>query len=782
MTNYQASTGHHGQPCLLEMAIPDLSPYYMKEDLEAAKSLMHAFKDLFISKECLQIARAIPKNQLNQLSKASKHLSWWIAGLINLSDWLGSSVHHFPFRKDVISLEEYWINYALPQAERSFKSSGIGLKALNGNSIAQSIIPEASNLTPLQEFANTCPITDEPQLFILEDVPGSGKTEAALILAHRLLQKQRGTGLFMALPTMATANGIYDRIKNIYQHFFEDTRLAHLILAHSGRRLSDKFLKSIIQTASQFSKDPQNNYEDQSVSWQCSAWIADNAKKAFLADMGVGTIDQALLSVMPSKHQALRIFGLVGKVLIVDEVHAYDPYVYVLRLLKNLISFHLRLTGSVILLSASLPEKIKNDLSSTIKRVTQPSSSLPSYPLASVFSNSSTQIVSVPCPERSRRKIKVNYLSELQEVIEIIQEAIQLDQCVLWIKNTVQDAIETYELLSTQCPEVNLQLFHSRFVMEDRLQIEEKVMSTFGKQSTFESRKRQVLVATQVVEQSLDLDFDIVITDLAPMDLIIQRAGRLQRHIRDQKGNLKVKGPNERGDPTLYIYGPFPDDSSQLKSHWYERFFPRGGKVYLHHGQLWLTAKRLIQKKAISIPEDIRPFIEDVYSEEAQQNIPSAFAKKSQEAEGKEACNKTLGNYRGLTFANGYTCDGAWLAEEQMTTRLSEEPTQTLRLLKHFENTFSSWSQHPSYCWEMSEVRAPQYIGSQAIGLSTDELKEMSSIIDAMPDKGKGKVIIPFTQFPQGWESWIQNTKGEVYHLIYSSQRGLIYEKEKAHV
>src|SRR5262249_9039299 len=155
-------------------------------------------------------------------------------------------------------------------------------------------------------------------LAIIEDVTGSGKSEAALIFAARLLSGGRADGLYFALPTMATANAMYDRLAASYRRLFADGSTPSLVLAHGKRRLHNGFADSILESEE---RQPQP-YDEDAVA-ACAMWIADDRRKAFLAHVGIGTVDQALLGVLPSRHQSLRLWGLSDRVLVIDEAHAY---------------------------------------------------------------------------------------------------------------------------------------------------------------------------------------------------------------------------------------------------------------------------------------------------------------------------------------------------------------------------------------------------------------------------------------------------------------------------
>ena len=415
----------------------------------------------------------------------------------------------------------------------------------------------------MQEYAINEPLNDKPQLFILEDVTGAGKTEAALILTHRLLSAGLADGLYVALPTMATANAMYQRVGKVYRRFYESSDLPSLILAHGARDLSDLFHESVFLSEHQaadlnYKEGHDEREQELSAAAYCSAWLADNRKKALLADVGVGTLDQALLAVLPARHQSLRLLGLGRKVLLVDEVHAYDSYMQ--KLLDALLEMHARQGGSVILLSATLPQTMRENLVEAFHcglGDETPEIRSDAYPLATHSPTAGECEKHIDTREEAKRTVMVKQLDAEYAIAEHIHQAVSNGQCVCWIRNTVKAARESHRTLaqSQWMNKNHLHLFHSRFAMVDRIKIEEKTLKRFGDESNHEDRKGQVLIATQVVEQSLDLDFDVLITDLAPIDLIIQRAGRLRRHIRDAQGNRirDVNTKDQRGSAILYL-------------------------------------------------------------------------------------------------------------------------------------------------------------------------------------------------------------------------------------
>ncbi|MCK4928675.1 MAG: CRISPR-associated endonuclease Cas3'', partial [Methanosarcinales archaeon] len=327
----QAVTGHHGKPPLLDDN-NHVQNLFTDENIIMAKSFVKEVAQLFILDKSNQFFVSYDE----ELEDSFKRSSWLLAGLAILSDWIGSNSEYC---SEPMPLGDYWNKIALPNAKEAIKKAGVLPSAIYSKTGMRELFPKIDKPSPLQSHVSTCELADNAQLFILEEVTGSGKTEAALTLAHRLMNQGLADGIFVALPTMATANAMYGRLVEAYRMMFESDTAPSLILAHSARHLSgisDTFRHSSGLEKSQIDRCYDKNEETASA--QCNEWLADNRKKALLADVGVGTIDQALMAVLPSKHQSLRLLGLSRNVLIVDEVHAYDPYMH--TLLCALLRFH----------------------------------------------------------------------------------------------------------------------------------------------------------------------------------------------------------------------------------------------------------------------------------------------------------------------------------------------------------------------------------------------------------------------------------------------------------
>ncbi len=321
----KAVTGHHGSPPRL-VGLNNLplrvSAHFSDTDIAAAKQ--------FCADSATVLSKAgqnrVSPSYSTQLKAGMRKVSWLIAGLSVFCDWVGSNSEWFPFMSTPMDLKIYWNNHAIPAAERALSKIGMGTSTFpEGTKVFADIFETIREPSPMQRYVSDCPIPQEAQLLIIEDVTGSGKTESAMFAAQRLMSARLANGFFIALPTMATSNAMYERMTNTYRRLFSDRARPSLILSHSARHLSDAFADSIAFLAED-GPGRDNVQADDPASPQCSAWLADNRKKALLADAGVGTLDQALLGILPSRFQSLRLFGMAGHVLIVDEVHAYDPY------------------------------------------------------------------------------------------------------------------------------------------------------------------------------------------------------------------------------------------------------------------------------------------------------------------------------------------------------------------------------------------------------------------------------------------------------------------------
>ena len=700
-----AVMGHHGTPPTLKIGIREtarsLWPDFGKPGLEAASIYVQ---------EVLEFSPLPVNLRVPDLSQAIR-ASFGLAGFAVLADWIGSNQNWFPYHTPGLQLDCYW-EIALENAQRAVSEAGL-IPAVPQNSmgyadlIGTHIVP-----SPMQDWASSVELPNGPALFLIEDETGSGKTEAALMLTHRLMKKNKADGLYMALPTMATTNAMFDRLGRAIRLIFTEDSSPSLTLVHSARDIHPGFRTATLKGGRKENPYSDTDMEgDMTASATCAEWIADDRRRGFLADAGAGTIDQALLAILPSRHQSLRLLGLMRRILILDEIHAYDAYMQ--REIETLLEFQAGLGGSVILLSATLPVSIRKRLSGAFEKglggPIRNGEASSAYPLVTVSDSQGRTSKAVAGQSGRGRKLPVQFLRTTADALDEVRKAAEDGQAVLYVRNTVDDAIEAYSEIAALG--LNVQVFHARFTLGDRLKIEETVVKNFGKGSQATERAGRVLIATQVVEQSLDLDFDTLITDLAPIDLLIQRAGRLWRHDR----------PERRGQPRLLVVSPEPIPDADRE--WFARLFPKAAYVYQDHARLWLTAKVLERERDIDSPVRLRSLIEYVYNEsEDAEDLPPALEGLYFEAEGKSGAERSVANTNVLNFSSGYVRDGgAWDMDVRTHTRLADDPGITLRLACIRDSQLEPYAKPaPSAeswkAWRLSEINvSSRRVGGEAL-------------------------------------------------------------------
>ena len=586
--------------------------------------------------------------------------------------------------------------------------------------------------TPLQSTCATVALAEQPQIFILEDVTGAGKTEAAIMLAHRLLQKNLGDGVYFGMPTMATANAMYLRIAAVYRSLFAPASKPSMVMAHGGRATSDAFLASLVNSTN------VADYGDatEPAGARCAAWLGDNGKKSTLADIGVGTIDQALLAVLSVRHQSLRMLGLARKVLVVDEVHACDAYMQ--EVLKVLLKAHAMAGGSAILLSATLPDQQRLALISAFAsgcgtNLDREAPTEQPYPLLTTWHRAAPHVVSMPVGMREsvRRTVCIESIPDAESAILALEAAAQRGAAACWIRNTVDDAVDAYQRLRERHPDWPITLFHARFTAADRQRIEERMFEWFGPASTPDHRRGRVVVATQVVEQSLDVDFDVMVSDLAPIDLLIQRAGRLQRHCRSLDG-ARSDGPDERGPPVLYVLtSPARDDD---RPDWLARLLPGTPFVYQDLARLWLTARWIEEHGSLRMPDDARGAIEHVYGP-PEGRIAASLEYEAVRAAGERGAASAQGRMNALDLDAGYCPHGSnfWWDDTVTPTRLGE-PTETLYLATDDGSAIRPWHRNiESRAWLASAVKVRSSLLRRAGDLSEVPAERLATAEPSLP-------------------------------------------------
>jgi len=761
----RAVTGHHGEP-----------------PSEGERVLEDTFDDADFEVTVTFIEALLTLSGLEEIPQPPKTLSatasWWIAGLAVLADWLGSNRRFFPYRSNPIALKDYW-RKVLRHAEQAIEATGLIVQpSAQRLDLADCFAEPPRDLqpTPLQAWAQSVEIPSGPALFILEDVTGAGKTEAALMLAWRLLKANEGTGIYFGLPTMATANGMYQRLGKgdppVYTRLFEGDQAPSLALAHGRADLVTAFRESILPLDTD---EPPYGDGTQPAGPRCNAWLVDNRKKALLAEVGVGTIDQALLAILASRHQSLRLLGLLGKVLIVDEVHACDAYMN--RLLATLLETHARADGSAILLSATLPHDQKRRLTEAFAQGcgldAPPLERKDHYPLATRLVGGQLHQQPMDTRPEVARPVKVEFAEQESDIEALLEQVVEEGRCACWICNTVNDARRRFEELRVKHPDWAIELFHARFTLHDRLRIEQAVLERFGKDSGPEQRRGRILIATQVVEQSLDLDFDVLVSDLAPIDLIVQRAGRLCRHSRDVTGR-RIDGPDQRGTPVLTLFAP--PWSNQPETRWLRDALLGTAAVYRDEdGRLWLAMKLLREKGGFEMPADARHLVEGVYGADPFDDIPEGLQRQALDADGAAKGQRSLARLKALHLEDGYRHDGPWLDEDIAPTRLGE-PTTTLWLARwQDERLLPLHGDDPNdqQAWHLSSVSVLQSLVTSEAPPKGIDSETWTQHKRLLPGKGRWGVVVTLEQEGGRLLGHALGPENEPRLLQYSGQSGL---------
>lgn len=543
-----------------------------------------------------EIMRAVISAVMGNKNSVWPEINSWeqacaIGGLVITADWLASGGKFASLK-----LEDSGNGYE-EQAKESVQNAGFHQLNIKKGLSFKKVFGFEMNA----EQKAFCTSVKAPGVYVLEAPMGIGKTEAALYAAYKSMEQGYARGIYFAMPTQLTSNKIYERmgafLDKICENWQEKKEDGHLQLIHGNAWL---------YTAAENNSDDYHNAEIRS-------WF-DGRKKGILAPFAVGTVDQALMAAMEVRHGMLRTFGLAGKVVILDEIHSYDAYTG--TLLNRLVEM-LRKTGcTVILLSATLTSGQKKEILGNVLNEEQ--YKLEAYPLITGFEaekGQAKQESGFACPVYAGEKrqgktadTKISFAkgSDDEQKKSCINEAVQKalsGQQVLWIENTVAEAQEIFNAVSARCEgkDIKCGLIHSRFTRKRRNKNEEYWVNIYGKKGKDRRRKKgRILVGTQVLEQSIDIDADLLITHICPMDMLLQRMGRLWRH----GGNDEIRIPKGARRRTVIIS---PENYLEKNS------FGVSEYVYSKY-VLCRTMETLKDKTAVRIPDDIRSLMESTYS------------------------------------------------------------------------------------------------------------------------------------------------------------------------
>ncbi|EOJ8669284.1 CRISPR-associated helicase Cas3' [Providencia stuartii] len=551
-----------------------------------------------------------------------------IAGLTSVADWIGSGEHFDNPHNDW----QLKIQQALDEAGFMTPSFQKGLS-----------FEQVFGFPPRETQSKFIEQVSKPGVYVLEAPMGLGKTEAALYAAFKMLESKQASGIYFALPTQLTSNKIYDRFNSFLKDILAPN-CAHrtALLLHANAWLM----------AMEMGEEGSPG----------GAWF-NQAKRGLLAPFAVGTIDQALMAAMNVKHGFVRTFGLAGKVVILDEVHTYDAYTG--TLLDALIQLLRELDCTVIILSATLNQERRQALLGV-------KTNSMAYPLITALPNHAEQVHEIEVTPPISNTLQLQLIkNELLAIEEALKRAEQGQQ-VLWLENTVKEAQERYLVLAARAQNLGVDcgLLHSRFTFEHRQNIEKKWIDLFGKPgwengNNTRNKQGRILVGTQVLEQSIDIDADFLVSRFAPTDMLLQRFGRLWRHEKTPR-NLQAKqeawllvpelekaidSPNTAFGASAFVYSPY---------------------VLCRSLEVW---EKLEQAK---LPADIRILIEATYKSREEIGNMAKMLEELKNGSRERKGQNTLQQLARVGLAQA----GNTLPESRAQTRYSETDVFEVLLLK----------------------------------------------------------------------------------------------------
>lgn len=472
-----------------------------------------------------------------------------------------------------------------------------------------------------------------PGLLILEAPMGEGKTEAALAAVEILARRFGADGLFVGMPTQATCDPMYTRVRRWSAEIEAGLPVG---LLHGKRRFNAEWraLTDKVRIAGVDDYDVDDPYGAAAATGALSELPAEwflGAKRGLLTPLTVGTIDQLLHAATRTRHVMLRHVGLAGRVVVLDEVHAYD--VYMSQFLFEALRWLADGGVPVVVLSATLPPAMRRELMSAylqgalntrdvdIPRLPQPDG-YPSVTSVCVVDGQPVAANRSSPPWRESLHVRVESLEEspddppetsAEHVAALLRGRLVDGGCVLVVRNTVRRAQATYGAVKRDLG-ADVVLLHGRLTAAARAERTERVLELLGKDG--KSRPgRLVVVATQLAEQSFDVDVDLLISDLAPIDLLLQRIGRLHRHQRPADGR-----PPLLRTPTVVVTG------------WSRRYegpprFARGSS-FVYGDYLLLRTAALVSTAVESggwnVPADVPELVGRTYGDEAV--VPEPWA------------------------------------------------------------------------------------------------------------------------------------------------------------
>lgn len=598
------------------------------------------------------------------------------AGLVQLADWLGSDTREgfFPYTVDAE-------NRTLTAPERAkYAVHAIGLDVTSWRDELLSAPPafntafRVPNARPMQIAAADLSLGN---IVVLEAETGSGKTEAALWRFVQLFQAGKVDSLYFALPTRVAASQLYQRILDLVKRLWP-VDAPVVVRALPGYEAADDQIKiSLPDFKVLWPDNPGDATAHQ-------RWVAESPKRFLAATIAVGTIDQALLGALKVRHAHMRHALLARSLLVVDEVHASDAYMAVL--LEKLLQAHLKTGGQAMLLSATLGSSARTRYLNVghSKKVVPPGlEDACVVPYPAVSARNTTGVVVQPVAGNPQHKTvhweTLDAMDNPAQVAQLAAEAASHGARVLVVRNTVPAAIAVLRALELlpmveggdwlfKVNGVNT-VHHSRYSRDDRPMLDQAVESQLGKVRDVLGGK--VIIGTQTLEQSLDIDADLLITDLCPMDVLLQRIGRLHRHARPDS-----ERPEAYRQPRAIVLTPSGNDLTPLLKRTRNGLgrFHNGGGVYPDLRIIEAT-KRLIEAQPHRhIPIDNRVLVEHATHPEAllaiEQELGDDWKKLGQSIEGDTSAKRGIGHLHTLPYDDAFGDVSFPQSDQKIATRL----------------------------------------------------------------------------------------------------------------
>lgn len=621
--------GHHGIP----PAHGDIRELAVHPELLRAPSCASRWRDVqdeFLD-GCADACGVVDRLAGWRQIKLPQPAQVLLTGLVIVADWIASNADLFPYFPEAQHQDEQervtaaWRGLALPRPWRAREP------ALSADGIFSSrfALPPGARVRPVQERAvRMARRMASAGLVIIEAPMGEGKTEAALAVAEIFAARSGAGGCFVALPTMATGNAMFPRLLQWLARLPDGRRdpgPRSVLLAHSKAALNEDFA-DLVRAGRRFRGVDQDGGADE---WQprrdrqarpaeliAHQWLRGR-KKGLLASFAVGTVDQLLFMGLKSRHLALRHLALAGKVVVIDEAHAYDTYMnsYLDRVLSWLGAYRVPL----VVLSATLPAGRRCELAAAYAGPAGEGTDFgdvaqaQTYPLLTAVEPGRPVVLESVEPSGRRTDVRVERLGdELDGVGERLEQELAGGGCVLVVRNTVDRVLETAAALQRRFGPKDVTVAHARFLDLDRAAKDAELLELFGPPETSAGRRpvRHIVVASQVAEQSLDIDFDLLVTDLCPIDLLLQRMGRLHRH---QRGEGQRDRPERLRAARCLVTGAdwtaVPVEPVRGSQRVYQRHpLLRSVAVLEPYLSAATDADRIVR-----LPEDISPLVQRAY-------------------------------------------------------------------------------------------------------------------------------------------------------------------------